>query len=301
MSYFEAIDSFVGIFLPAIVLSYPGDPNEWYDKSSKCLKLSSNNKLVVIDGQHRIKGLEKFLDKKSISKDKREKIYNSYITVQIYFGLSKDDERKLFTDINTNAKRVSRSLITRYDTRDILNVFTKELYYSCDALQLAGVEFNKSRIVRPSNITFITSVRLKNFINYVLFKKAYSSQKNEIQIKNQYDELFAFFDKLFSVLFLTLPSDPGDVRKYVLGHEQMQNAIALYLHESIILEYDNEIKWLETWEDEVEQLGLINWSPKNRDWNPYTMLNRRGTKQEYTSFIETTTEDLFELLKKKLS
>lgn len=63
----------------------------------------------------------------------------------------------------------------------------------------------------------------------------------------------------------------------------------------------SEVKWLETWEDEVEQLGNINWSVKNRDWFPYMMTSRKNSQYEYQSFIETTTLDLKEVISRRLS
>ncbi|MFS0783222.1 DNA sulfur modification protein DndB [Bacillus sp. 1P06AnD] len=300
VKYLENIDGNMGVFLPAIVLSFRGDPTTCYDSETSSLYISKNNKLVVIDGQHRIKGIEHFLNKGNIDNELKERLLNSYLTVQIYFGLSNSDERKLFTDINTNAKRVSRSLVTSYDTRDIYNLLVRELYHGSDALQAVKVEFNKSRIVRPNNTTFTTSVRLKKFINLTIFGKESPSQKNEKQIKEQYDEIYAFLNKLFSVLFLSLPSNPGDVKNYVLGHEPIQNAIALYLNESIIIDNESNIKWLETWEDEVEQLSMINWSVKNRDWFPFMYVARKNSQYEYQSFIETTTLSLKDVIMKRL-
>ncbi|MCH4825550.1 DNA sulfur modification protein DndB [Planococcus halocryophilus] len=300
VKYLDSIDSSVGIFFPSIVLSYRGDPTNFYEVSTSTLEIVKDNKLVVIDGQHRIKGIEQYLNKVSISSEAKEKLIKSNLTVQIYFGLTLEEEKKLFTDINTNAKRVSRSLVTNYDTRDIYNLLVRELYHSSDALKNATVEFNKSRIVRPTNTTFITSVRLKKFINLMIFGKESPNQKNEAQIKEQYDEIFSFLNKFFSIFFRSLPAVPGDVLKHVLGHEPIQNAIALYINDAIIVENDNKIKWLETWEDEVEQLKLINWSVKNRDWLPYMMDSRKNSPYQYKSFIETTTLDLKEIIEKKL-
>lgn len=299
VKYFDSVDNEIGIFLPAIVLSFRSDPSSCYIKEQSVLLIHENEKLAVIDGQHRIKGLEQFLNKSNISPEKKEKIKNSYLTVQIYFGLSTENERELFTDINTNAKRVSMSLITKYDLRDILNILTTDLYNNNEILQNVGIEFNKSRLVRPGNIIFTTSVRLKKFISLMLFEKESLNKIQEKQIKSQYDDLLPFLNKVFSTLFSILPNDPGDVTKYVLGHEPMQNAIALYLNKAIITDNQNEITWLETWRDGVNKLGNINWSVKNRDWYPYMLTARKNTKYEYKAFIETSTSDLIEIIIRK--
>lgn len=192
------------------------------------------------------------------------------------------------------------SLITKYDTRDITKVLIRDLYNSCTALQIAGVEFNKSRIVRPASTLFCTSARLKVFISCLLFGKINISKKNEQLIKDKYDEILVFLDKFFTVLFDVLPSNPGDVTKYMLGHEALQNAIALYLHEVIILESEKDLKWLYNWEIEVERLQFINWSPKNSLWQPYTVIARFNTKYEHKTFIDNKPYDLLNLLKNEL-
>lgn len=255
--YIDSFDSEIGIFLPSLVFSFYVDPTKYYNRENKELRIPTGLKLKVLDGQHRIKGLE-YLLRSMNDKERKEKILDSTMTAQIYFGLSKNDERNLFADINSNARRVSMSLITKYDTRDITKVLIRDLYNSCTALQIAGVEFNKSRIVRPASTLFCTSARLKVFISCLLFGKINISKKNEQLIKDKYDEILVFLDKFFTVLFDVLPSNPGDVTKYMLGHEALQNAIALYLHEVIILESEKDLKWLYNWEIEVERLQFIN-------------------------------------------
>lgn len=311
VSYIDSFDSELGIFLPALVFSYRENPTLYWDKEKNTLNLPKGSNLIVLDGQHRIKGLEKYVSNEKIHNDKKKGILESQLTVQIYFGLTKEEERTLFTDINTNAKRVSRSLITRFDTRDVLNVLTRELYTSSNALKTSlTVEFEKARIVRPNNLTFITSVRLKKIIMILLFGESgvgastpQLNKKEEKIIKENYDKIFSFLVKLFQLLAEALPENPGDVRKYVLGHEAIQNAIALYLYENIITESKSDIVWITDWEDVIEFLQLVNWSVKNRDWHPYMIVSQKGTKNEYMTFYDvySYTNELKEIIKRFLN
>ncbi|MCJ0931910.1 DGQHR domain-containing protein [Virgibacillus halodenitrificans] len=311
VSYFDSMYSESGIFLPALVFSFREDPNPYWNGERNTLTLPQESKLIVLDGQHRIKGLERYLERDKVSEEKRVHILDSYLTAQIYFGLSFEEERKLFTDINTNAKRVSRSLITKFDNRDILNVLTRELYNSSKTLRTSlTIEFEKARIVRPNNITFTTSVRLKRFIKILLFGENILSgrppvlNKREDQlVRENYDKVFSFLDKFFFVLGEVLPEEPGNVKEYVLGHEPIQNAIALYLQDAIITNCNSDLEWLESWEDDVEQLQVINWSVKNRLWKPYMTVSKKGTPFEYLAFnnVHSDTVALKEIIDQKVN
>lgn len=296
--YIDSYDSEIGIFLPSLVFSFPEDPSKYYDKSKKELSIPRNGKVKVIDGQHRIKGLEHLL--KNIKEaERKDKILNSTMTAQIYFGLKEKDEKNVFVDINSNARRVSMSLITKYDTREIMRVLVRDLYSACNALENAGVEFNKSRIVRPTSTTFFTSAKLKSFITILLFGKK-TSKKDEQIIKNKYDDVLLFLDKFFTVLFDTLPSTPGDVRKYTLGHEALQMAIAYYLHEEIIIENETDLQWISDWEYSVEKLKYFDWSSKNPDFQEHMILSRPNTSYSFKSFIDNKPTILLDILKEKV-
>ncbi|NFG25123.1 DGQHR domain-containing protein [Clostridium botulinum] len=302
IKYFESSDNDIGIYLPAFVFSFRDNPINYYDQENDELTISSDNELIVLDGQHRIKALEKYNEKLKNNLEKQQRFLNNNITVQIYFGLDIADERKLFTDINSNAKRVSMSLITQYDSRDILNILIQELDKISYSLKVAKIELNKSKIVRPNNMAFCTGIRLKDFITYLLFGKKVANIKEQKQIKEQYDEIVSFLNKFFDVLFLNLPDIPGDVTKYVLGNNPIQSAIALYLNETIILNEDTSVKWVDRWEDEVEQLKFINWSVKNKIWNKWSIDINPVRGSHIMGFLEGRDErEISEYIKKAIN
>lgn len=92
--YIDSFDSEIGIFLPSLVFSFYVDPTKYYNRENKELRIPTGLKLKVLDGQHRIKGLE-YLLRSMNDKERKEKILDSTMTAQIYFGLSKNDERNL--------------------------------------------------------------------------------------------------------------------------------------------------------------------------------------------------------------
>lgn len=297
--YLDSFDTGIGIFLPSFVLAFKEDPINFYDKKTKELVLPQGHKLKVIDGQHRIKGME-YLLKTITNEERKEEVLQSVVTAQIYFGLSDNDQKNVFVDINSNAKRVSMSLITKYDTREIMRVLIRDIYKTCKALQIAGVEFEKSRIVRPGSKLFITSARLKKFITILLFGKVKLSKKNEQILKDNYDDILVFLDKFFEIFFDVLPDEPGNVLKYTLGHEALQNAIALYLHNIIMFDSSENIRWSFNWEQELERLKYFDWTIKNKDFETNMVKNRQGTKYEFYAFIDSKHGNLLEILQQVL-
>jgi DNA sulfur modification protein DndB len=298
IKYFEKAETDLGIYLPALVFSFRENPVHYYDNKNGTLEVNEASKLVVIDGQHRIKAMEKYVEK---SKDKKnaEAFLENVVTVQVYFGLGEADERKLFADINSNSKRVSMSLITQYDSRDIMNLLIQEIYRSSNALRLAEIELNKSKVIRPTNKAFSTGARLKYFISYLLFGKKSPSKKDEQILKAQYDEIISFLNKFFTVFFNTIPGTPGDVLKYVLGHEPIQNAIAIYLNQALIIQDNEAIGWIDDWETEVEQLDSIDWSIKNNEWNGW-FITVNPVKGSYKGFVETVTPEIVNFIESKV-
>ena len=278
--------------------NFPEDPTRYYNREKMQLVVPAACKLVVIDGQHRIKSLEQYTTSRRISEEKKERVLNSVMTLQLYFGLTILDQQTLFADMNSNSKRVSMSLIANYDTRDIMNVLVKDLYTISNPLQSIRVEFNKSRLVRPTSTHFTTSVRLKRFISLLIFGKKEPSSNDERLIKEYYDELLSFLERFFRLLVDILPQEPGNVLKYMLGHNPLQNAIALYCHKRIITENIRNFSWIVNWEEVVEQLRDFNWTVKNPAWRPYMLVSRPNSPYEFQLFIENVDRDLLRIIEK---
>lgn len=298
INYIDGYDTFPGVFLPSIMCAYSGATVQYNNNILTIPKSLKNKPLIVIDGQHRLKALESYVINPKIALDRRDKILNTYLTLQLYFGLSKQDMRQLFVDINSNAKKVSMSLITSFDNREIINVLVRELYGLSKPLQTLGVEFSKSTISRPKNKQFLTSVRLKKFISILLFNKKLLSQKDEENLKNNYDYVLSFLERFFYYFTNLLPEYPGNVHNYILGHEAVQNAIAFYLHKQIINLDNNKLSWCFDWEEQLENLADIDWSPENSVWLNYLFKARSNTSSEFLTIdINDEKNILMELVK----
>ena len=101
-------------------------------------------------------------------------------------------------------------------------------------------------------------------------------------------------------MFDSLPSDPGDVKQYVLGNSELQTAIALYLHEAVILESEKGIEWFPEWESEVEMFKTIKWNISNSIWQPCLVKKGTSKNSQYYDFMNNTSTDLLDILKQQL-
>src|SRR5690625_471116 len=122
-SYIKQFDSELGIYIPAIILVYEGvDPvNE-----GNTYLFEKDRNFIVIDGQHRIKGLEHFL-RREADELKKEQILESRITIQVYFNLKDWQKRQLFIEINGKSKKVTKNLEVKYDDRNSVNTLITDL------------------------------------------------------------------------------------------------------------------------------------------------------------------------------
>ena len=84
-------------------------------------------------------------------------------------GLNESSQRKLFSDINSRAKKVSQSLSFKFDERDVVNLLIKDLLKNNNTNTIHGLIIDhKSRIVRPQNKAWMSISRLNRFISYLL-------------------------------------------------------------------------------------------------------------------------------------
>ncbi|MEV3664920.1 DNA sulfur modification protein DndB [Paenibacillus larvae] len=284
--YIDTFESNLGIYFPAIMCNIQLKEFN-YDEENSALTIYPNEKLVIIDGQHRITGLERYLSTMKESDIRKVKILDSMLTLQLYINLDKAEQRELFTSINSNAKKVSMSLTTSYDSRDILNILAKDILSISESLQSLGVETNKSRLARPKNKNLTSMTRLKTFLSLLLFGKPTLSNSNEQLIKENYDSVLNFLERLFYNLYSDLnsnsifPREPGNVKKYVLGHEAVLNALAIYLNRKIVVAQNDGFLFHHDLDDFLETLTLIDWSVEDSSWKPFLQVAQRGQSTEF--------------------
>lgn len=294
-NYLSSYDTALGVYIPAIILAYEGE-EPFYKKENDTIYFGEEVKFVVLDGQHRIKAFENY--KKYLSDyDSIMSFLDSKVTVQIYFGLSEEEQRKLFSDINYLSDPVSHNISFKFDGRDVINVLIKELLSNQrnNALIQLGVEQEKNSIRRPSNQNWISIARLNRFISYLLLGTAKSSGKTNDLLAKNYDYVIEFLRQYFILLRDALPKNPGDVFSNLSGHEALQNAIAIVSHEEIIKLSNETIDWKDDWKLIVEHFQYIDWSVDSGIFDKFLTFSGN-----YPAFIDNKHMDIVPILKEEL-
>lgn len=78
------------------------------------LTLSQNDPLVIVDGQHRFGAIQEAIDRDSSLREES-------IPVVLFPYISIDHAQQLFSDLNRNAKKTTKSLDILFDHRDLVN------------------------------------------------------------------------------------------------------------------------------------------------------------------------------------
>lgn len=293
VNYLREVDTDLGIYIPAIMLSYEGNDPE-VEENEYLFEKKRN--FIVLDGQHRIKAFERFMSREK-DQEKIDKLLNSKITVQIYFNLTESEKRQLFIEINGKAKRVSQNVSVRFDDRNPINSLVTDLLKikRNNPILRMGVEQEKSRIVRPGNKNWISMVRLSRFISMLLLGTLEPSKSNITKINNNLEDIFAFLQQYFVILESALPKEPGNVKKNILGHEAIQNAIAIVCHEFIIKNKKDRIEFNKNWKEIVEMLEFIDWRTTSSLFKDHLIYS--SGRNRYVTFADNKHYDLVPLIR----
>lgn len=129
------------------------------------LVLDGNEKLFAIDGQHRVAGIKRTLERvkedDSISSKSDDLIKDE---VSVIFVAHRTDEagitrtRRLFSTLNRNAKKVSRGEIIALDEDDAFAVTTRRLVEEAPLLSRGFVSFGKTAQLGKHNKQSLTSI-----------------------------------------------------------------------------------------------------------------------------------------------
>ncbi|MED4019151.1 DNA sulfur modification protein DndB [Sutcliffiella cohnii] len=164
-------------FFNSLVLAvYDGDP-EWievelnYDEKEffnlGFLKLSGNEIIFPVDGQHRVEGIKKALEEKNDLSDET--------IPAIFIGHKKTAEgiertRRIFSTLNRYAKPVSMRDIIALDEDDIVAIVTRELVEKHDLFKGSRTLDSRGKPIPESNKSAITSIITLYDCNKELFK-----------------------------------------------------------------------------------------------------------------------------------
>jgi len=250
-----------------------------YDEQSFEYRLNMNDKLVILDGQHRIQAfnqlksrIEAMIEQKPDEKQNHElleKLEGFPLTVQIYENLDISKERQLFTDVNTKSSGVNNTLLIMYKKDDLYGKLVKELVSNHPTISPDKFECRlkttRSRLATAATVYVVaTTLNEGNYIR---------KQNNKLDEKN-YKEYKRKTEEFFTLLLKYTPTDSMDRDKYVVTTSNVMVAIAKYV-------YEMNIKYPGIAMEELFKsvIYYIDWSHKNNDFRSLAAKYNNQTKK----------------------
>jgi hypothetical protein len=265
-------------------------------KENGNLYLRHGSKLSILDGQHRILALgyvnEQILkevrrhEKKAAllkvklrkEPDNQELIYEfeqtegtlkqlearrldlmeTELAVQIYIGLTEEEEQQLFGDINSKVQLVSKELGHSFDSVDPINLVIQQVVDHNVYLKAAGVERRSNLTAFNKNFTcfsWLYSTAVMLFSGRM--QPSYELQRKIRQDLTSYVEILHQF---FNTLLPMMPEQPG-LPQYTSSSRVMQESIALYANHFLF----NNGEYNEGWTDCLRILDGFDWSHENEE------------------------------------
>lgn len=285
------------IFFSPLIFSARGRGE--YDEDTAEYRLNMNDKLVILDGQHRIKAFEHL--KNRIEAIIQQKPQDTYLiefldnleafplTVQIYSNLDLSRERQLFTDVNTKSSAVNNTLLVMYKKDDLYGELVKEIVSNHPTISPDLFEC-RSKTTRTKLATAATVYVIVRTLN----EGVYNRNPNIKIHKENFKEFKKNTEEFLTLLVKYTPKDALDRDKYVVHSSNVMVAIAKFI-------YEMKKKHPQTPMEEFFRKAVygIDWSHKNNDFKKLAAKYNNHTKKYNFGSIGRIVRTFSEYLIKK--
>lgn len=207
--------------------------------------------MLINDGQHRRKAIESALV------DNPE-LGNESISVVFFEDKGLKRSQQMFTDLNKNAVKPSKSLNILYDIRDNYSQFIVEMSETLEIFQ-GKVELEKTTIAKHAKESFTLggiSDATKKLLGKESIRRPSKAQKETIR------EFWNTASKNIPEWQLLMKGEisPDELRaSFVNGHTNCLNSLGMAGKE-IMKQYPDD------WKRKLRALSKINWSRENPIW-----------------------------------
>ncbi|SFK71017.1 DNA-sulfur modification-associated [Paenibacillus sp. 1_12] len=265
-------------------------------KADNGLYLRPGSKLSILDGQHRILALgyvneqmtkevrsherkiaalrikqRRNPDNEEITLDleqqqglveqlerRRLELLESELAVQIYIGLSEEEEKQLFGDINSKVQLVSKELGHSFDSIDPLNLVIQQVVDHNVFLKGAGVERRAN--LTSYNKNFTSFSWLYSTATMLLTGKMQPSYELARKIRQDPTTYVEILHQFYTTLLPLMPEQPG-LPQYSSSSRAMQESIALYANGYLF----QEGKYVKNWTTCLRVFDGFDWSQDNEE------------------------------------
>ena len=242
-------------FTPAASLGQEGKLGRLY--------INMESRLLINDGQHRRKAIEEALKE-------RPELGHEMISVVFFQDDGLKRSQQMFSDLNKNAKKPSKSLNILYDHRDKFSKFIVDMVNIVEIFQ-GRVELEKTSMSnRSSKVFTLNGIADATMHLFGISRGRKLSKEEEDIAKKFWDEVSKNIPEW--QLLLEKKITPVELRKeFVHSNTNSLNALGI-VGRIIIQEYP------ENWKEKLRGLKNIDWSRNNSEWEGRLLLSGRMLK-----------------------
>jgi len=248
-------------FTPAASLGEDGKLGRLY--------INMDSRLLINDGQHRRKAIEEALKE-------NPDLGHEMISVVFFQDDGLKRSQQMFSDLNKNAVKPTKSLNILYDHRDKFSQFVVELVGTVDVFE-GRVELEKTSISNRSTNAFTLNGIADASLRLIGLRKSRKPTEDE---KKLIKEFWGIVSKHIPEWQLLIQGtiNSSELRKnFVHTNTNCLNAIGIA--GKIIIEQNPD-----SWKVVLKNLKKVDWSRASSDWEKRLILN--GQMQKHAAGID---------------
>ena len=245
-------------------MRFAPDPSVGTDGKIGRLTISMESRLLINDGQHRRAAIEEALKIKP-------ELGNESISVVFFSDKGLKRSQQMFSDLNKNAVKPTKSLGILYDHRDEFAQFVVRMVNDLDIFH-NRVELEKTTISNRST-KFFTLNGISDATKFLLKTKTKTVSPEEQKTAMQFWEAVSKNIPEWSLLVDKKVSPVELRREYVHSFTNILNALGL-VGNVLIKKYPEE------WKSKLKGLQKIDWARDNEEWQGKVIVDGRMLKQK---------------------
>lgn len=248
-----------------------------YNNSSRQFSLDTGDRMYVLDGQHRIKAFEHIKNRleSMMERGTDEEFNRMYadltsfpVTIQIFTNLTRDEERQLFTDVNSKAASVHNTLLIMYgdSSKDLYAQMVKDIIdWDKNDLFEAKAKTTRTKLMTAATLYLVCKV-LNDGSFHARSASSVTPENFEEYKRRVFDFIQAF--QTYS------PRNYLDRDRYVIATANVILAIGKYVHDVLEVHPNYAV------EVPMRRLRAFDWTHKNREFRKLG-IDYNHTTQKY--------------------
>ena len=233
------------------------------------LYINMDSRLLINDGQHRRKAIEEALKE-------NPDLGHEMISVVFFQDDGLKRSQQMFSDLNKNAVKPTKSLNILYDHRDLFSKFIVNLVGSIDIFE-GRVELEKTTISNRSVNAFTLNGIADASLRLIGLRKSKKPSEDEKKLIKEFWETVSQNISGWQLLIQGKITSSELRKSFVHTNTNCLNAMGIA--GQIIIEQNPD-----SWKDVLRNLKEVKWSRKSQDWEKRLILN--GQMQKHAAGID---------------